>query len=156
MLLMFYYPTSFHSQSNQWIISQSIQKYMYLYIKLLSRCKSLKKKRILCLMVLFFTFNPIYYIHVYNGFQGEWTECAIGVCPNKECKKKLDEYTPYICNRLRMDIRRHIQKYYQVISIFFSVRVKWYNVIMIRCNFWYTYSSNFVSMIIVLFLYNMK
>nr|XP_034328264.1 DNA polymerase alpha catalytic subunit isoform X1 [Crassostrea gigas] len=44
---------------------------------------------------------------------GEWTECAIGVCPNKECKKKLDEYTPYICNRLRMDIRRHVQKYYQ-------------------------------------------
>lgn len=56
-----------------------------------------------------------------TGFQGEWTECAIGFCPNKECKKKLDEYTPYICNRLRMDIRRHIQKYYQVISIFFSV-----------------------------------
>lgn len=58
------------------------------------------------------------------GFQGEWTECSIGVCPNKECKTKLDEHTPYICNRLRMDIRRHIQKYYQVISIFFSVRVK--------------------------------
>lgn len=49
-----------------------------------------------------------------TGFQGEWTECAIGVCPNKECKKKLDEYAPYICNRLRMDIRRHVQKYYQV------------------------------------------
>lgn len=61
------------------------------------------------------------------GFQGEWTECSIGVCPNKECKTKLDEHTPYICNRLRMDIRRHIQKYYQVISIFFSVRVKWYD-----------------------------
>lgn len=62
-----------------------------------------------------------------TGFQGEWTECAIGFCPNKECKKKLDEYTPYICNRLRMDIRRHIQKYYQVISIFFSVMIcAWY------------------------------
>lgn len=132
---------------------------MYLYIKLLSRCKSLKKKKDSVIDGALFHFQShLLYtcLQCNTGFQGEWTECAIGVCPNKECKKKLDEYTPYICNRLRMDIRRHIQKYYQVISIFFSVRVKWYNVIMIRYNFWYTYSSNFVSMIIVLFVYNMQ
>lgn len=43
----------------------------------------------------------------------EFTECSIGVCPNKQCNTPLNEHAPYICNRLRMDIRRHVQKYYQ-------------------------------------------
>ena len=47
-------------------------------------------------------------------FQEEFTDCSISVCPNKECRTNLADHVPYICNKLRMDIRRHIQKYYQV------------------------------------------
>ncbi|XP_062567518.1 DNA polymerase alpha catalytic subunit-like [Saccostrea cucullata] len=54
-------------------------------------------------------------IIVDSVFQGaeEFTECSISICPNNECKTDLRKHIPYICNRLQMDIRRHIQKYYQ-------------------------------------------
>ncbi|XP_022344658.2 DNA polymerase alpha catalytic subunit-like [Crassostrea virginica] len=49
---------------------------------------------------------------VFTGAE-EFTDCSISVCPNKECRTNLADHVPYICNKLRMDIRRHIQKYYQ-------------------------------------------
>ncbi|XP_056004368.1 DNA polymerase alpha catalytic subunit-like [Ostrea edulis] len=43
----------------------------------------------------------------------EFTECSVSICPNKECRTDMKDHVPYISNRLQMDIRRHIQKYYQ-------------------------------------------